>query len=455
MTAPSVVILAAGQGKRMHSALPKVLHRLAGKPLLQHVLEAADHLQPQTVVVVHGHGAQAVQSAFSSPSIRWALQEPQQGTGHALMQALPLLPTHGTVLVLYGDVPLLQPETLHGLALSAADGALALLVQEMEQPQGYGRILRNPAGEVTGIREERDASESERAIREVNTGIMALPAEHLVGWLEQLSCNNDQNEYYLTDVVSLAVRAGIPVRTCRPGHSWEALGVNSKAQLAQLERIYQGNNAGKLLDAGVTLADPGRLDVRGTLACGRDVFIDVGCVMEGDVVLEDGVSIGPHSVIRDSRIGAGTLIQAFSHVDGAHVGRNCRIGPYARIRPGTETAAEVHIGNFVEIKNSLLGEETKANHLSYVGDSTVGARVNVGAGTITCNYDGVNKHRTIIEDDVFIGSDTQLVAPVTVGRGATIGAGSTIVTPVPPEQLTLSRSKQVTVTRWKRPVKKS
>ncbi|MBU6504218.1 MAG: bifunctional UDP-N-acetylglucosamine diphosphorylase/glucosamine-1-phosphate N-acetyltransferase GlmU [Betaproteobacteria bacterium] len=455
MTAPSVVILAAGQGKRMHSALPKVLHRLAGKPLLQHVLEAAGHLRPQTVVVVHGHGAQAVQSAFSGPTIQWALQEPQQGTGHALMQALPLLPSQGTVLVLYGDVPLLQPETLHGLALSAADGALALLVQELDQPQGYGRILRNTAGAVTGIREERDANESERAITEVNTGIMALPAERLGGWLEQLSCNNDQNEYYLTDVVSLAVRDGIPIRTSRPGHFWEALGVNSKKQLAQLERLFQRETADKLLESGVTLADPERLDVRGSLSCGRDVQIDVGCVFEGNVVLEDGVSVGPHCVIRDSHVGAGTLVLPFSHVDGARVGRNCRIGPYARLRPGTEMAAEVHIGNFVEIKNSVLGQETKANHLSYVGDSTVGARVNVGAGTITCNYDGVNKHRTVIEDDVFIGSDTQLVAPVTVGRGATIGAGSTIVTAVPADQLTLSRSKQMTVTRWKRPAKKS
>ncbi len=439
----------------MHSALPKVLHPLAGKPLLSHVLNAAKHLRPEAVVVVHGHGTQAVRTAVNDPALQWALQEPQRGTGHALMQALPLLPRHGTVLVLYGDVPLLQPDTLDDLVRAAGDGALGLLVQELPDPRGYGRILRDGSGEVVGIREERDASAKEREITEVNTGIMALPAARLSQWLSRISCDNDQSEYYLTDVVALAVRDGVPVRTCRPGHDWEALGVNSKKQLAQLERIYQRETAGKLLESGVTLADPERLDVRGSLACGKDVQIDVGCIFEGEVVLEDGVHIGPHCVIRDCRIGGGTVVEAFSYLDGAKVGRDCRIGPYARLRPGTVAAEKVHVGNFVEIKNSTLGEETKANHLSYVGDSTVGSRVNVGAGTITCNYDGVNKHRTVIEDDVFIGSDTQLVAPVTVGRGATIGAGSTIVSAVPADQLTLSRSKQVTVMRWKRPAKKS
>lgn len=438
----------------MHSALPKVLHSLAGKPLLHHVLDVARQLQPQSIVVVYGHGASAVQAAFPDSDILWALQEPQRGTGHALLQALPLLSAHGTVLVLYGDVPLLQPETLHTLTRSADDGALALLVQDIPEPRGYGRILRNSAGDVVGIREERDASVLEQAITEVNTGIMALPAKHLAHWLDQLSCNNDQSEYYLTDVVSLAAGDGVPVRTCRPGQYWEALGVNSKQQLAQMERLFQRETAEKLLAAGVTLADPGRLDVRGSLSCGRDVQIDVGCIFEGDVVLEDGVRIGPHCVIRNCRIGVRSAVEAFSCLDGAQVGRDCRIGPYARLRPGTVAGEKVHVGNFVEIKNSTLGEETKANHLSYVGDSTVGARVNVGAGTITCNYDGVNKHRTVIEDDVFIGSDTQLVAPIKVGRGATIGAGSTIVTEVPPEQLTLSRSKQMTLSRWKRPVKK-
>ncbi len=438
----------------MVSARPKVLHALAGKALLQHVLDSVSALQPHTTVVVLGHGAAAVKTAFPHASLHWTLQEPQRGTGHALQQALPLLPRDGTVLVLYGDVPLLQPDTLQALCLKAQGGAIGLLVQELSNPKGYGRILRNPAGEVVGIREERDASPHERTITEINTGIMVLPANRLEHWLSGLSCENAQGEYYLTDVIALAVQEGVPVRTCAPGHAWEALGVNDKRQLAQLERIFQEETADRLLESGVTLADPRRLDVRGTLQCGRDVQIDIGCVFEGNVVLEEGVCIGPYCLLRDCRIGAGSVVRAFSVLEGAEVGQDCQIGPYARLRPGTVTAQQVHVGNFVEIKNSTLGEGTKANHLSYVGDSSVGARVNVGAGTITCNYDGANKHRTIIEDDVFIGSDTQLVAPVTVGRGATIGAGSTIVSPVPPEQLTLSRSKQVTVARWKRPAKK-
>ncbi len=387
--------------------------------------------------------------------LHWALQEPQRGTGHAVMQALPHLSEEGIVLVLYGDVPLLQVETLRRLTALADEHHLALLVQQMDEPKGYGRIVRDARGRVVAIREERDASSEEKAITEVNTGIMAIPATRLAQWLARLSCQNAQNEYYLTDVVALAVQDGIPIETTTPTSPWEALGVNSKKQLAELERIHQHETAERLLEAGVTLFDPARLDVRGTLTCGRDVQIDVNCIFEGKVVLGDGVRVGPHCVLSDCRIDEGSVIHAFSHLEGAHVGRNNRIGPYARLRPGAHTDHDVHIGNFVEIKNSTLGAETKANHLSYVGDSSVGMRVNVGAGTITCNYDGVNKHRTIIEDDVFIGSDTQLVAPVTVGKGATIGAGSTIVAAVPPDQLTLSRSKQVSIARWKRPLKKT
>jgi len=442
----------------MNSALPKVLHRLAAKPLLQHIVDTAQALSPQGITVVHGHNAQAVRSGITSTAqpLHWTLQEPQHGTGHALMQALPHLPGTGVVLVLYGDVPLLQAETLRQLVALAQGGrCLALLVQKTDAPTGYGRIVRDGAGQVVAIREERDASIAEKAITEVNTGIMAIPAAHLVHWLKRLSCDNAQNEYYLTDVVALAVADGVPIKTAMPANSWEALGVNSKKQLAELERIHQRETAEKLLEAGVTLLDPARLDVRGTLTCGQDVLIDVNCVFEGKVVLGEGVRVGPHCVLRDCHIEEGTVIQAFCHLDGVHVGKDNRIGPYARMRPGAHTARDVHVGNFVEIKNSTLGDGTKVNHLSYVGDSTVGMRVNVGAGTITCNYDGVNKHRTIIEDDVFIGSDTQLVAPVTVGKGATIGAGSTIVSAAPPDQLTVSRAKQVTIARWKRPLKKT
>jgi bifunctional UDP-N-acetylglucosamine pyrophosphorylase/glucosamine-1-phosphate N-acetyltransferase len=441
----------------MNSVLPKVLHRLAAKPLLQHVVDTAQALSPQGITVVHGHHAESVRTGTTSAgALHWALQEPQRGTGHALMQALPHLPEVGVVLVLYGDVPLLQAETLRRLtALSQEGQCLALLVQKTNEPTGYGRIVRDGNDRVVAIREERDASPAEKAITEVNTGIMAIPAARLAHWLKRLSCENAQNEYYLTDVVALAVADGVPIATAMPASPWEALGVNSKKQLAELERIHQRETAEGLLEAGVTLLDPARLDVRGTLTCGRDVLIDVNCVFEGKVVLGDGVRIGPHCVLSDCHIDEGTVIHAFCHLEGVHVGKNNRIGPYARMRPGAHTAQDVHVGNFVEIKNSTLGDGTKVNHLSYVGDSTVGRRVNIGAGTITCNYDGVNKHRTTIEDDVFIGSDTQLVAPVTVGKGATIGAGSTIVSAAPPDQLTLSRAKQVSLSRWKRPLKKS
>jgi bifunctional UDP-N-acetylglucosamine pyrophosphorylase/glucosamine-1-phosphate N-acetyltransferase len=448
----NVVILAAGQGKRMHSDLPKVLHRLAGRPLLAHVLDCARALGPERIAVVYGYGGEAVREAIADESLAWVKQEPQLGTGHALQQALPALAKSAHTLVLYGDVPLTQAATLRSLVRAAADG-IAMLTVELDDPSGYGRIVRE-GGAVKRIVEEKDASPAERAIREVNTGIMALPTARLAGWLASLRNDNAQREYYLTDVVALAVGQGVRVSAVQPGATWETLGVNSKGQLAELERAHQRLVAGRLLDAGVSLADPARIDVRGRLECGRDVAIDVNCVFEGDVALGDRVSVGAHCVLRNVRIGADTRIEPFCHLEEADIGRACRIGPYARLRPGARLAEDVHVGNFVEVKASTIGAGSKANHLAYIGDSEVGRNVNVGAGTITCNYDGANKHRTIIEDDVFIGSDTQLVAPVRVGRGATLGAGTTLTEDAPPGQLTISRARQATVPGWKRPEKK-
>lgn len=454
----NIVILAAGQGKRMHSNLPKVLHPLAGKPLVSHVIDTARSLAPSSLCVVYGHGGDVVKSTLAAPDLAWALQEPQLGTGHAVMQALPHLAAQGVTLVLYGDVPLIQPETLQKLLHAAQDGpdaagALAILTVELADPTGYGRIVRDAAGQVVRIVEQKDANAEEKAVREVNTGIMALPTARLGEWLARLSNDNAQQEYYLTDIVGMAVAAGLPVRTAHPAGEWEVLGVNSKVQLAELERIAQRRTADRLLEQGVRLADPARLDVRGALACGRDVFIDVNCVFEGRVELGEAVEIGPNCVLKNARIGAGTRLAAFSHVEDAVVGPDAVIGPFARLRPGTELAAGVHIGNFVEIKNSKIAANSKANHLAYVGDAIVGSRVNIGAGTITCNYDGANKFQTVIEDDVFIGSDTQLVAPVTVGRGATLGAGTTLTKDAPPDTLTVSRTRQLSVPGWTRPVK--
>ena len=448
----NVVILAAGQGKRMQSDLPKVLHPLAGRPLLAHVLDTARALTPSRIVVVYGHGGDRVVTAVAAPDLRFALQEPQLGTGHAVQQALPHLdPAHPT-LVLYGDVPLIGVATLNALAAAAQNG-MALLSADFQDPTGYGRVLRDERGEVAAIVEQRDATPDQLAIREVNTGFMVLPTARLADWLGSLSNANAQGEYYLTDLVSKARATAVPVVAVAAPDAVETLGVNSKVQLAQLERLYQGRRADALMNAGVMLADPARIDVRGTLTCGRDVFIDVNCVFEGRVTLADGVSIGPNCVLKDVEIGAGTRMEAFNLVEGAVVGAGCRIGPYARLRPGADLAEAVHIGNFVEVKASTIAAGSKANHLAYVGDSTVGRNVNIGAGTITCNYDGANKHRTVIEDDVFIGSDTQLVAPVVVRRGATIGAGSTITREAPAEQLTLSRSEQTSISGWKRPQK--
>ncbi len=449
-----VVILAAGQGKRMHSSLPKVAHPLAGRPLLAHVIAAARRLSPARLCVVVGHGAEAVRDRIRDADVLWAVQEQQLGTGHAVLQAMPHLQDDGVVLVLYGDVPLIAPETLRSLVAAAGSDGLALLTQQINEPKGYGRIVRDAAGRVARIVEEKDASAAERGIREVNTGILAAPKRRLAAWLAGLRNDNAQREYYLTDVVAAAVGAGAPVEVRHPGAFYECLGVNSKVELASLERRLQMNEAARLLESGVTLADPARIDVRGELTCGRDVTIDVNCIFEGRVSLADGVSIGANCILRDATIGARTEVKPFTLIEEASIGTNARIGPYARIRPGSSLSDEVHIGNFVEVKASTFGRGSKANHLAYIGDSSVGSAVNIGAGTITCNYDGANKHRTVIEDDVHIGSDVQLVAPVTIGKGATIAAGATIVKDVPPGGLTLTEAKQVTKPGWQRPRKK-
>jgi bifunctional UDP-N-acetylglucosamine pyrophosphorylase/glucosamine-1-phosphate N-acetyltransferase len=453
----NVIILAAGQGKRMHSDLPKVLHPLAGKPLLGHVLDAARNIGVTNICVVYGHGGEQVRAALDAPDLTWALQEPQLGTGHAVMQALPQLavavsPAPTFTLVLYGDVPLTRASTLQRLIAAAGSDSLALLTAHVDNPHGYGRIVR-VGGKVTRIVEEKDADDAERAIGEINTGILVAPTAALARWLPGLGNRNAQGEYYLTDIVALAVAEGIPVVTAHPDAAWETEGVNSKVQLAVLERVHQRNIAAALMEAGVTLNDPARIDVRGELSCGRDVAIDVNCVFEGRVELADGVTIGANCVLKNCRIGGGAKIAPFCHIEDAVVGAESKVGPYARLRPGTELGRDVHVGNFVEVKNSSIADHSKANHLAYLGDATIGSRVNVGAGTITCNYDGANKFRTVIEDDAFIGSDTQLVAPVTVGRGATLGAGTTLTRDAPPDQLTVSRAKQMSIPGWKRPVK--
>ncbi|MDD4929205.1 MAG: bifunctional UDP-N-acetylglucosamine diphosphorylase/glucosamine-1-phosphate N-acetyltransferase GlmU [Gallionella sp.] len=448
----NVVILAAGKGTRMNSDKPKVLHALAGKAMVQHVVDCAQKLDPQQICVVYGHGGEAVPKNLKPSNATYVIQEPQLGTGHAVQQAMPYLGDEGRTLVLYGDVPLIQHATLH--QMQQAGSGLTLLTVNMDNPAGYGRIVRDEQGDVSRIVEEKDATEAQREIREVNTGILLAPTPYLKTWLACLRTNNTQGEYYLTDIVGMAVEQGIPVHTVQPTHEWEIHGVNSKSQLAVLERTWQQVEAQRLLVQGVTLADPARLDVRGSLVCGRDVEIDVGCIFEGEVTLGSNVQIGAYCIVKNATIADGTQIAPYSHIDSSIVGADCRIGPYARLRPGTKLHAEVHVGNFVEIKNSEIAYSSKANHLSYIGDATIGSRVNIGAGTITCNYDGANKFRTVIEDDVFVGSDTQLVAPVTVARGTTIGAGSTITRDTPAGELTLSRAKQVTINGWQRPVKK-
>ena len=452
----NIVVLAAGLGKRMQSSLPKVLHPIAGKSMLAHVLDNAREQQPQRIVVVVGHGADQVQAAFAqSQDLAFALQQPQQGTGHAVQQAVPFLQGDddaGATLVLYGDVPLVQPDTLARLLEARGDG-VAVLTQFMDDPTGYGRIVRGASGGIERIVEHKDAAPQELAINEVNTGILVAPTKKLKQWLGQIRNDNAQGEYYLTDIIGLAVADGVPVNAAQPAQDWETLGVNSRVQQAELERAWQAEQARRLLEQGVTIMDPARFDLRGTLVCGRDVSIDVGCVFEGNVELADGVRIGPHCVIRNASLGEGARIEAFSHIEQAKVAEQAVIGPYARLRPGADIGAHAHVGNFVEIKKSRLGEGSKANHLSYIGDAQVGDRVNIGAGVITCNYDGANKYETVIEDEAFIGSDTQLVAPVRVGRGATLAAGTTLTKDAPAERLTLSRVKQSTSENWRRPVK--
>ena len=454
----NVVILAAGMGKRMQSALPKVLHPLAGKPLLQHVIDTARTLAPSKLCVIYGHGGAAVpemvekQNTGAHAVIDTALQEPQLGTGHAVQQAIAQLDENAPTLILYGDVPLTTADSLKRLVEAAGSDKLAILTVTQANPFGLGRIVRE-SGQIRRIVEEKDATQEERAINEINSGIMVAPTRHLKKWLASLSNNNAQGEYYLTDIVAQAVADGVPVVSSQPSAEWEVAGVNSKVQLAELERRHQLNLAHALLEKGVHLLDPARIDIRGELICGRDVTIDVGCVFEGRVELADGVSVGAHNVIVNARIAAGASIKPFCHIEEAVVGPTSIIGPFARLRPGTELAEDVHVGNFVEIKNSQVAAHSKANHLAYIGDATIGSRVNIGAGTITCNYDGANKFRTVIEDDAFIGSDSQLVAPVTVGKGATLGAGTTLTSDAPAGKLTISRAKQVTIENWTRPIK--
>ena len=449
----SVVILAAGQGKRMKSALPKVLQPLAGRPLLKHVVDTARALEPAAVHVVYGHGGEQVRAALAGEAVTWTLQAEQHGTGHAVMQAAPQLPDDHLVLILYGDVPLNQRATLEQLVALAGPKAVGLLTVLLDDPSGYGRVVRS-RGKVTRIVEQNDAGRKELAIRECNTGVMAVPGRHLKKWLTRLRNHNAQGEYYLTDIIALAVKEGIEVTPLIAPTVVEVLGVNDKVQLAELEAAHRQLRARELMLEGATIVDPARFDVRGTVTVGRDVFIDVNVVLEGRVTLGEGVRIGPNCLVRDTSIGAGTQLFANCVIDHAEIGPDCRIGPFARTRPGVVMEREVHIGNFVEVKNSRIGEGSKSNHLTYLGDAVVGKRVNVGAGTVTCNYDGANKWQTHIGDGAFIGSGTMLVAPVRVGAGATIGAGSTITKDAPDGELTLALARQVSIPGWKRPVKR-
>ncbi|TDB02169.1 bifunctional UDP-N-acetylglucosamine diphosphorylase/glucosamine-1-phosphate N-acetyltransferase GlmU [Halomonas marinisediminis] len=447
-----VVILAAGQGTRMRSTLPKVLHRLAGKPMVRHVIDTAAGLNAERTHVVVGHGAEKVREALADCRVHFALQAEQKGTGHAVAQALDGL-GNGKVLVLYGDVPLIHRTTLERLLEGVDDDHLGLLTVTLDDPSGYGRILRNAEGLAVAIVEHKDASESERAVRECNTGIMAMTASQLRRWLPRLSADNAQGEYYLTDIIAMAAAEGVRVVTAQPSDPVEVEGVNNRLQMARLERAHQQAIAERLMTEGVALADPSRLDVRGTLRCGHDVEIDVGCVFEGEVELGEGVRIGPHCVIRDSHIGAESVIEPHSVIEGTVIAGHATIGPFARLRPGSRLAVGAKIGNFVETKNVEVGEGSKINHLSYVGDARLGRGVNVGAGTITCNYDGANKHHTEIDDEAFIGSNSALVAPVSIGRGATVGAGSTVAKDVPDNSLAVTRARQITKADWPRPRK--
>ncbi len=449
-----VIILAAGQGTRMRSNFPKVLHKLAGKPMLSHVISAANKLQASSIHVVVGHGAETVKQEITEEDIQWALQAEQLGTGHAVAQAMPGVSADATVLICYGDVPLVKDDTLTKLVNQVDENAMALLTVNLDDPTGYGRIVRNEKDEVTSIVEQKDASAEILTIKEVNTGILAVSAKKLNQWLPQLSSENAQGEYYLTDIIAMAVKEGMIVQTHQPESEWEVQGVNNRQQLSELERVFQTQQANKLMENGATLADPARVDIRGELTVGKDVFIDINCLFIGDVTLADNVVIGPNCVIESTSIGQGSIIKANCVLEDAVIKSRCDVGPYARLRPGTMLSDTAKVGNFVETKKTNVGEGSKINHLSYVGDSELGSNVNIGAGTITCNYDGVNKSKTIIGDDAFIGSNTALVAPVNVGKKATIGAGSTITSDVAEEQLSVTRTKQQNIDGWKRPTKK-
>lgn len=450
----NVVVLAAGAGTRMKSALPKVLHRLAGKPLLKHVIDTAQLLKPAYCCVVYGYGGDQVRNMLAKESVQWVEQAQQLGTGHAVAQAMPQLPDDAITLVLYGDVPLIKDQTLAELIRLASDGSLAVLTIHLQNPQGYGRIVRNIHGDVERIVEEKDATPAQKQISEVNTGILAVQNKKLRGWLSQLKNNNAQGEYYLTDIIAMAVAQGVAVVTNHPADESEVLGVNSRNQLAQLERTYQLQRAEQYMIQGVTFMDPARVDFRGVVEFGRDVTVDVNVVFSGRVVVGNNVSIGANCSISDATIADGVEILPLCVIEQATVGANSRIGPFSRLRPGATLLGDNHIGNFVEIKNSQLGQGSKVNHLSYVGDTQMGSKVNIGAGTITANYDGANKHQTVIEDNASTGSNSVLVAPVTIGKGATVGAGSVISKAAPAGKLTLTRSKQVTLEGWQRPTKK-
>jgi bifunctional UDP-N-acetylglucosamine pyrophosphorylase/glucosamine-1-phosphate N-acetyltransferase len=449
----TTIILAAGLGKRMRSDLPKVLQPLAGRPLLSHVLDTARALKADDIAVVYGHGGDRVQAACAADDLRWALQAEQLGTGHAVQQAAPGIPDDNRALVLYGDVPLLTVATLQRLIDETAADAVSVLTVDLQDPTGYGRIIRM-RGRVVASIEENDATDEQRAVTEINTGVMIAPGAKLKGWLNALGNDNAQGEYYLTDVVAMAVRDGVAVKGIKAEDGTEVMGINDKKQLAEAERALQARLVNELMAKGVGFADPARVDIRGKLTCGKDVFIDVNNIFEGEVSLGDGARIESNNLIRDSYLGCSTLVHPNCHIDGARTGSHCEIGPFARLRPGATLADKVKIGNFVEVKKSTIADGSKVNHLSYIGDTEIGTGVNVGAGTITCNYDGANKHRTTIGDNVFIGSGVNLVAPVNIGDGATIGAGSTITKPAPAGELTLERAKQVTVSGWKKPVKK-
>ncbi|MBT8085747.1 MAG: bifunctional UDP-N-acetylglucosamine diphosphorylase/glucosamine-1-phosphate N-acetyltransferase GlmU [Woeseia sp.] len=448
----SIVILAAGQGTRMRSSLPKVLQPLAGQPLLRHVVNCARELTAEDICVVYGHGGDAVPMAFEGESLRWALQSEQLGTGHAVMQAMPQTPGGNQVLILAGDVPLLRATTLRRLLDACGNDEFGILTVDLENPQGYGRIVRDDKG-VQRIVEEKDTSEAERKIREINSGVMCCNANALKKWLDQLDNDNSQGEYYLTDVIALAVADGVAVHGIKAEDVDEVMGINDKTQLAQAERALQKRRVEALMAKGVGFADPARVDIRGTLTCGRDVYIDVNAVFEGDVVLEENVVIEANNLIRNCKLGAGTVVHPNCHLEGAAMGANCELGPYARLRPGANLADNVKAGNFVEIKKSNIGPGSKVNHLTYIGDTEMGSGVNVGAGTITCNYDGANKHLTKIGDGAFIGSGVNLIAPVEVGAGATVGAGTTLSKAAPVDKLTLARARQVTIENWQKPKK--